>query len=73
MDGVEALNELVKLLKPENGLESLSINMDEGGFNISVNLSNRASADVALREIFNKVGPQAKEHARRKFATLRST
>jgi hypothetical protein len=73
VDGVKALNKLVKLLKPENGLESLSINMDEGGFNISVNLSNRASADVALKEIFNKVGPQAREHASRKFATLRST
>ena len=72
VDGLEALRGLIELLKPENGLDSLSVTMSEGGFNISVNLSNRASADVALKEIFNKVGPQARE-AGRKFATLRST
>jgi hypothetical protein len=71
VDGVEALRGLVGLLKPENGLDSLSIDMSEGGFNISVNLSNRASADVALKEIFNKAGPQAREVGK-KFSTLKS-
>ena len=72
VDGVKALKDLIVLLKPENGLESLSINMDESGFHISINMSNRASADVSLKQIFNKVGPQAKE-AGYKFSTLRST
>ena len=72
MDGVGSLAKLIALLKPENGLESLSINMEESGFSISVNLSNRASADVALQEIFNKTGPRAREQAK-KFSTLRST
>ena len=70
--GVGALASLIAILKPENGLESLSINIDEAGFSISVNLSNRASADVALREIFNKTGPLARETSK-KFSTLRST
>jgi len=72
VSALDSLTELVALLKPENGLDSMSINMDEGGFNISVNLSNRASSNVALKEIFNKVGAQAKEVGR-KFSTLRST
>jgi hypothetical protein len=70
--GVGALASLIAILKPENGLESLSINIDEAGFGISVNLSNRASADIALREIFNKTGPLARETSK-KFSTLRST
>ena len=45
--------------------------MSEGGFSINVSLSNRASADVALEEIYRKVGPISKEHGA-KFATQRS-
>ncbi len=65
------MKDFIKLLTPENGLDSLSINMDEGGLSISVSLSNRASADVALQEIFNKVGPLARE-VKDKYATQRS-
>jgi hypothetical protein len=68
------IKELLKLLKPENGLESVSISIDEGGFYISVSLSNRASADVKapwMKDIYNKVGPIARETSR-KFATIRS-
>jgi len=72
VDSVDGdMQTLISLLTPENGLESLSINMDEGGLSISVSLSNRASADVALQEIFNKVGPLAREVGT-KFATQRS-
>ena len=71
VDSVTSLNTLVALLKPENGLDSLSISMAEAGFSINVNLSNRASADVALEEIYRKVGPIAQEYGAKK-ATLRS-
>ena len=71
VDSVTSLNTLVALLKPENGLDSLSVSMAEGGFTINVNLSNRASADVALEEIYRKVGPIAQEYGAKK-ATLRS-
>lgn len=70
-DSVGGLNNLIALLKPENGLESLSVSMSEGGFSINVSLSNRASADVGLEEIYRKVGPISKEHGA-KFATQRS-
>ena len=68
---VTYMEKLVSLLKPENGLDSLSISMDEGGLSVSVSLSNRASADVALQEIFNKVGPLARE-VKDKYSTQRS-
>ena len=71
VDSVGGLNTLISYLKPENGLESLSISMSEGGFSINVNLSNRASADVQLEQIYRKVGPVAKEVGA-KFSTLRS-
>ena len=71
VDSVGGLNTLINYLKPENGLESLSISMSEGGFSINVNLSNRASADVQLEQIYKKVGPVAKEVGA-KFSTLRS-
>ena len=71
VDSVGGLNNLVSYLKPENGLESLSISMSEGGFSISINLSNRASADVKLQEIYRKVGPVAREWSA-KYSTMRS-
>jgi len=71
VDSVDGLNTLIALLKPENGLDSLSISMAEAGFSINVNLSNRASADVALEEIYRKVGPVSQEYGAKK-ATLRS-
>jgi hypothetical protein len=49
--------------------------MDEGGFSISISLSNRASADLNapwMKDIYNKVGPIAREMSGRKFATMRS-
>ena len=71
VDSVLGLNSLIALLKPENGLESLSVSMSEGGFSINITLSNRASADVELDQIYRKVGPIAKEVGA-KFSTLRS-
>jgi hypothetical protein len=71
VDSVGGLQNLIGYLKPENGLESLSISMSEGGFSISVNLSNRASADVKLQEIYRKVGPVAREGGA-KYSTMRS-
>ena len=68
------IKKLLALLKPENGLESVSISIDEGGFYISISLSNRASAEINapwMKDIYNKVGPIARETSR-KFATIRS-
>jgi hypothetical protein len=71
VDSVGGLQSLLNYLKPENGLESLSISMSEGGFSISISLSNRASADIELEKIYRKVGPVSREMGS-KFATLRS-
>ena len=62
---------LQPLLTPEKGLDSMSVNIGEEGLSLSVALSNRASADVALKEIYNKTGPIAREQGR-KNSTLRS-
>jgi len=70
----DQIKKLLNFLKPENGLESLSISVDEGGFYVSISLSNRASADVNapwMKDIYSKVGPIARE-AGRKFPTIRS-
>lgn len=60
IDGNNGLAELSKYLKQENGLDSLSISRDEGGYYLSVSISNRPPVVPELEAIFRKVGPISK-------------
>ncbi len=55
-----AVGSLTAFLKQENGLESLSIMADEGGYYLDVQFSNRPPISPDLEAIFRKAGPIAK-------------
>jgi len=51
---------LIALLKQENGLDSVSITSDEGGYYLNITFSNRPPLVPELESIYRKVGPIAK-------------
>jgi hypothetical protein len=58
--GTSGFTELINLLKQENGLDSVSITSDEGGYYLNITFSNRPPVSRELESIYRKVGPIAK-------------
>ena len=60
LDGSSGVSGLMRYLKQENGLESMSILADEGGYYINITFTNRPPIDPSLDVLFRMIKPQAK-------------
>tara|TARA_R110000751_G_scaffold73100_2_gene148031 strand:+ start:20310 stop:23534 length:3225 start_codon:yes stop_codon:yes gene_type:complete len=57
LDGAGGMEGLMKYLKQENGLHSLTITSDDSGYYLNVTFSNRPPVQPELEAIYRKVGP----------------
>ena len=60
LDDSSGVSDLMPYLKQENGLESMSILADQGGYYINITFTNRPPVDPSLEALFRMVKPQAK-------------
>ena len=60
LDESSGVSNLMQYLKQENGLDSMSILADQGGYYINLAFSNRPPMDPSLDTLFRMVKPQAK-------------
>ena len=60
LDDSSGVSDLMPYLKQENGLESMSILADQGGYYINITFTNRPPVDPSLDVLFRMVKPQAK-------------